>query len=419
MKLKNLLFATMFACAFASCSSDDDPVIDNGGGNEAADATFSIKVAEPVATKADVAPDAKITSLTVFVYNGQKLETSGSATNQDGVLEVREIKVSAGQKSIVVVANTTVKEEDAGTLTKLYAATKGYSGEVDGTLSMNSKTYVVNIQPGVTNYLGYTKPANDNTNAYLDQNPVKLYRNVAKVNLASLKVNTEGATNIYPNAKLKVTNIYILHGAAKTKIVGGADEWNATAVTDGWLNGATNSDYEKWVGIIQTWEEKDPSNNAIKQYLENGYTENNMLKATDLTAVTNLEDKAAAVNNVCNFYTFENLNPDGIDNVHTLLVVEGDFSYGGGEFGNKVSSKRYYSVSVGHDFVQDGKNGHLGDLEREDEGVLRNLQYNIDLTVKGPGYTTPFGPKSDEDTFLDVQVEVVAFGFVNQKVDIE
>lgn len=33
MKLRNLLYATMIACAFASCSKDDDP-IDNGGGKK-------------------------------------------------------------------------------------------------------------------------------------------------------------------------------------------------------------------------------------------------------------------------------------------------------------------------------------------------------------------------------------------------
>ncbi len=32
MKLRNLLFGTMIACAFVACSNDDDP-IDNGGGS--------------------------------------------------------------------------------------------------------------------------------------------------------------------------------------------------------------------------------------------------------------------------------------------------------------------------------------------------------------------------------------------------
>ena len=30
MKLRNLMYATMIACAFASCSNDDVPTPDNG-----------------------------------------------------------------------------------------------------------------------------------------------------------------------------------------------------------------------------------------------------------------------------------------------------------------------------------------------------------------------------------------------------
>ena len=121
------------------------------------------------------------------------------------------------------------------------------------------------------------------------------------------------------------------------------------------------------------------------------YTNNGLLKAVNLDAVSSLVDQVGAVENVCNFYTFENLNLNGNENVHTLLVVEGTFSYGSGE-SNKVSSTRYYTVSVGHDGVE--HNGQLDGLTRGDVGVLRNLQYNISLTVKGPGYTTPFGPKA-------------------------
>ena len=48
---------------------------------------------------------------------------------------------------------------------------------------------------------------------------------------------------------------------------------------------------------------------------------------------------------------------------------------------------------------------------------MRNLQYNTTITVTGPGYKTPVGPKYDE-TFFDVKVEVVPFGEVDQDVEI-
>ena len=68
MKLRNLMYATMIACAFASCSKDDvipgtDPVAEG-------DASLEIKIESPALTKATVfegKTDATISSLKVYV----------------------------------------------------------------------------------------------------------------------------------------------------------------------------------------------------------------------------------------------------------------------------------------------------------------------------------------------------------------
>ena len=75
MKLRNLMYATMIACAFASCSNDDVvPAPDQGGVNNDG-TTLSLQIEAPALTKAD---DAQINSLSMLVFdiNGQ-LEAIG------------------------------------------------------------------------------------------------------------------------------------------------------------------------------------------------------------------------------------------------------------------------------------------------------------------------------------------------------
>ena len=44
MKLRNLMYATMIACAFASCSNDDVPTPDNGNPDAARWDSFDCEV---------------------------------------------------------------------------------------------------------------------------------------------------------------------------------------------------------------------------------------------------------------------------------------------------------------------------------------------------------------------------------------
>ena len=59
MKLRNLMYATMIACSFASCSNYDLPTPDQGGAN-AEGTVLSVKFDAPLATKADGSIDEKI-----------------------------------------------------------------------------------------------------------------------------------------------------------------------------------------------------------------------------------------------------------------------------------------------------------------------------------------------------------------------
>lgn len=438
MKLRNLLYATMIACAFASCSNDDDP-IDNGGGNNAnTDATLSVKYETPVITRSGntEGQDNTITSLNVYVFNGTgtnaKLEVIGTLTDESAN-ESKNIKVSAGDKSIVVVANAAPEMSvNSSTLQDLYDAEKEFgASEKNGTISMNSRTYVVSVIAGETNYLGYTKaqvgdgiyliPTNA-TGGDLEEAAVKLYRNVAKINLQKISVNTEQSKNEYSNAKFILSDVFILHAGKMTKVVGGANPWNSTEVKtkQSWLNGPGDMTYAKWVNTIIEWLEAQPSGAVSKKpYLTEGYVGD--LKpfqiASPISEViaegnTYPEQKAGETSSIDYFYAYENTTA-----THTLLVVKGKFVYGE----NAVDAnfpERYYSVSVGRDGMGEVA-PPAGGITRSENGVLRNLQYNIALTIQGPGWETPFGPDGGENTALDVKVEVVDFSYVNQVVEIE
>lgn len=82
MKLRNLMYATMIACAFASCSKDD--VIDGGQEPAKGEGTLTISV-NTKGTKAVGEGDASVNELAVFLY---KVTGEGDA----------QVKTLAGQQ---------------------------------------------------------------------------------------------------------------------------------------------------------------------------------------------------------------------------------------------------------------------------------------------------------------------------------
>lgn len=439
MKLRNLMYATLVACAFASCSSDEG----NNKGVDGAEvnAKFAVQVKAPVLSKAigGTNNDAGIQSLQVYVFNNGTLQAKGNGLVEGDRLE--NIAVTSGQKEVVVTANAesvfNAMTVNTSTIANLYEAPLSIEKEDNGALSMNSRTYTVQILAGKVNYLGYTNEevagdANGNTlvpnEGSLNGNAIKLYRNVGKVVLSELEVNTTGAQNVYPNAQLKVTGVFILHGNKLTKAVGGAEPWDATELIGGnqaWVNGVNNTTYADWVSTMQAWIAKDPVNNKPKQnYVESGYEANEAYYGGLAYAVypagnqpETIIKEGSSLETVDAFYAYENLNTT----TRTLLVVRGKFGYGEAGYDLNSFPERYYSVAVGDPATMQGSPVlPEGGIDRTPiNGVLRNIQYNISLTVKGPGYETPFGPDGSESTVLNAKVQVVPFGSVNQKVDIE
>lgn len=431
MKLRNLLYATMIACAFASCSNDDDP-IDNGGGNETpnAEAALEVKIATPALTKVEGVTDKTISSLAVLVFDVKTGRLESKGVNNEGKAGASSViaeKITAGAKRVLVLANVESKVSgytagltNGTEYSTVLGDTKDFAEEVDGKLSMNSGVYNVDIQAGVTNYLGYTvDEVNSYKGHYLDQaggKTVKLYRNVAKIVLSKVQVTADETK--YKDATLDVEDVFILHANKTTNLVGAEGaSWGTTMPTSlNYLNGAENKVYVGWADYMKDF----GANKIIQKYLTD-------TKVYDYASVFSLDLSAEDINGQTlwepttgnSSYVYENTSTD----IYTLLVVQGKFKYG--EVQNPES--RYYSVAIGKDGITginkedgtynapEGFDGSRSSLS----GTVRNLQYNVDLKVAGPGYTTPFGPKAEDDTYLDVKVEVVDFGHINQSTEIE
>ena len=439
MTLRNLMYATMIACAFASCSKDDvvgpdGPVVAEG------DASFAIKIAQP--TKA--ATDADISDLTVLVFNGWQSASTGitlekKATVDGNVTEVTQTKLTPGNKTVLVLANAKTEvasfTEGATTLQNVLDATTTFQvlSETVGNFSMNSKAYEVTLQASVTNYLGYglDGQAAGNYLAQAGTEPVKMYRNVAKILLTSIKIKEEVDKGYqYPKATLRVTELFVLHGHNTSKLVGAdAAEWGTTNVDGHYVSGVSADTYKEYLkGVNET--------NKIFSYLadpESNYAHAPELATTIVGAdyspiVVSKDAPYAPKADYKTFYTYEN-TASTTDEIQTLLVIKGDFSYDGIKPGETEVSRmtekdRYYSFAIGTTSTIDLKNldANLIALRGGAEnikGVLRNLQYETSVTIAGPGYKTPFGPKGGDDTFLDVKVKVVDFGRVIQDVEIE
>lgn len=416
MKLKNLLFATMFACAFASCSSDDDPVIDNGGGDEAADATLEIQIKTPSTTKTAMPlDDAKINSLQLVVFGtDDKVAYLGTDAGKAGKNVSVKTNVKAGVQEVLVLANANASITEGVTtkaqvleMEKLFTTENAESG-----FSMNSGIFTVNVEAGKTNYVGYADAdvmdeIRAQTAVVKSNDPVKLYRNVAKIVLKTVRISPNIDKKRYPDATLNIKSAFLLHAHTKTKIAS-STEWGAINIPGAYLNGSSNDDYAKWVAYMQ-------DKNKIYPYIETP------IYNTEDAYKTSFDSEGSITDGNTKFYAYENTEAE--EAYRTLLVVEADFNYNPKGDNNEepvASNGRFYPIAVGYSGTLDFTKVNFADLRGDKlEGLLRNLEYNVELDVKGPGYTTPFGPQGDEDTFLDVQVKVVEFGQVKQSTEIE
>ncbi|MDY5354484.1 MAG: fimbrial protein [Bacteroides pyogenes] len=393
MKLEKLFLLGAIALGLAACSNEDTPVV-----QQAKNATMSLKIVQG-GTRAIGSPDAvtagesKIKRLDVFVFNGDAVDGHKQATGED-VTEVKDIAVTTGSRTMLVVANATA---DMGTITSKADLLSKVATDLatqtleNGLLMTGEVTKEFTIQAG-KNYYGYAAGQTPAGNEISVGVPVKLTRVPARVALVSAKTQFEGS---YEGFTFEPAQVFLFNAKKQSKYFG-----NAGALVAGTelLSGVDLSNFGGTTTLKPaTW---------MAEW-EVPYLKDEVESLPTTTPVSNGIQVY--------YYVFENdasVQP-------TVLSIKGkikkaDNTYAdAAEFPGAFDSQGYTYYSI---VVNANKEGYTYDGETpKDSKILRNTQYNISVTIKHLGKDDPTDPPTEAAT-LDVKVEVADWKVVGQNV---
>ncbi len=473
MKLRNLAYAAMIAMAFTACSNENDPTPQPEGDGTA---QLTVNIAKPVATKA--VADGFVSDFAILVFDGatdaaqlERIAWKAGPANSTTTYESDCIEdLTSGAKQVLVLANTVTGTVVDGKMTNFkigetsivekttsaagttlgtilglkYAPENMPSAPLEKALMLSSQVYNVSLLPNVHNLLGYkgteTPIAGTHTPTnYLNAapDPVKLYRNVAKINLTSITFNDAK----FPGASLKIIGIYALNGNKETYIAS-KTAWGSLESKEGGFFGLTNTDFAAWAGSKNAYIEDWKSYVGATKYVEEPsymYFLDMERTAPKTPAAYNLEVEDGGG---FSFYAFENEGTKDATPNFTLVVIKADFNY----LDNGVAKtlyNQYYVIPVGSvqyakaDFsaVEGNVNfpqRYIGADAQPYTGIMRNLEYNIAVSIKGMGSSKSPDDPEDEDPetpgeedpgtinppsnlgALDVRMTVVEYGKVSQ-----
>ena len=465
IELRNLLFGTMIACAFAACSNEDDPIpnVDPTPTPETgtADLTIVVKnLTKSTQTKAGEDENAKegeatIHNLFVALYNenGTFLQVSDLTANKDGETtdsnnEIKFEGLKAGA-SYRALAFANVPKDALSATANSFELTSDYyvlSGAGANGLPMSSGISPVFTLVEGENYYGYSSAAGGNS--IEPGKPLGLIRNVARVELRALSLDMTqvkvNSSQKYKSGTIKFVpkDVFVLHGRKKANV---ADQdmsntawfnlpdkvWGNIAATyetadgDDYYSGTNSSNsFGCFAGTVD-------ATNYIKvlSTAETTYTQ-----SWDGTTITG--DREITLANSLYFYVLPNnqtkaareqdgQEEDGQASVldkTTLaseLVISGEVyikaimndntSWTFGEESTPVL--RYWPIKIGTD--------GLGSEDTYYGQVHRNVVYNISATIAGNGYADPTLPKGDPTADLFVKTMVMNWGTATQAPVIE
>ena len=464
MKLRNLLFGTMIACAFAACSNEDDPIPNVDPTPEAgtADLTIVVKnLAKNTQTKADEgidtnakADEAKIYSLFVALYNedGTFLQVSDSPVNKDeettdtnNEIQFTGLKAGASYRALAfanVPKTALTATANSFDLTSEYFV---FTGESAKGLPMSSGISPVFTLKEGENYYGYTNTTGGNS--IESGKPLGLIRNVARVELNSLsldmtQVKVEGQQK-YKSGTVKFVpeDVFVLHGRKKANVADQETEnidwfnvpnvvWGNIAATyasgdeDKYYSGTNNSNkFSRFAGTVD-------ADNYIKSLssTETTYTQT-------WTNATIAGSKEISIKEDLYFYVLPNnqneaareqVEPtDGTTFVLNKLTLASELVISGKIYIKAIMNDgtswkygeentpilRYWPIKIGIEGLEDS-NTYYGQ-------VHRNVVYKISATIAGNGYADPTIPKDDPTADLFVKTMVMNWGSASQSPVIE
>ena len=454
MKLRNLLFGTMIACAFAACSNEDDPIVGPDQpqtGENNATLTISVKIVARSLTKAaaegtQTENEAKITNLTVALYDaetGALVASTSDIANEDAAADNDEVQFAGltegAQLRAIAFANMP-EISLAGTTIDNFVSpvyTMPAAGFAENYLPMSSGlSDPFTLQAG-KNYYGYTKTAGEGEHI-LVADPLYLIRNVARIDFTGLSLDmTRAAKDVYVEgiATIVPECVFIMHGRTKSNAadMGNGNSWWNVVSNTVWGNvsatyAANATDYAS--GYRGDFVNDDAMFTNMRGSIIEGYKAS--LPATALVQNIATEDGVSATITIApKFYVFENpqvkaaREMNGAENfkpedLATEIVVKGTYKLenakksGSDAVYNYAEKTAYWPIKIAAtnemaaataEYLKDGK-------------IHRNIIYSIDATLAGRGYDDPTVPPTDF-VELFVKTKVLDWGSANQSSVVE
>lgn len=399
MKLKNYFLSMLAIGALVSCSSDD--IADKPSNKPDAFLSLAINPEYKLSAKAGVTvltedKDDKITSLTVAVFNNGAYEgvdlgklvaiQTSDLTNAEKDT-VENIPVQSGQLQIIAVANRDVESKvtlNSTTLAQFLALTADLVDEAPDNLAMSSPLLNVTTIPGA-NFCGYKateKPGYHDatpTSPFASDEGIQVHRLASRVQLTKLSISnktTEWGTPV----RFKLDSIFIANAKRYSNIASTAGWGVVESATNGWYDGAE---------VAELGSLKKHTNGVEVAWLCEPYSHPAVGAGKDAPLIQSF------------FYVYENNQSTAtLGNDKTLLLIRGDFTYipfGGTEEVTKYDC--YYAVTVNRPNADKSFDGVA-----EHNYIKRNVKYNIQVTLQGPGSKEPFDPEAEAHIAAKVQV---------------
>ena len=420
MKLQNLLYATMVACAFSACSNDDDPNIPDPALEMDATLTAMFNTVGDEgsglkSTKADDATYNTISKIGIAVFNKGAMGTAmaeGALIDYQVKTNVSDttacISAKSGAVSILVIANP------RGDMFQGLNTLEGFLGKIDDTamdptgadLLMSSQVHDITLKKGRNVFAKTASDVDNTTNDMLvGSDNIALYRNVARVEVPKITVSPREGFGKGDEVTFTLKSVFVANVRNSVRVGGLSD--NAVALL---------SAQKPWCTVVNNATDNlsgfasDPQSGSpyLKEYASKTLSYNGSVVDLSLTADA---DKVE-------LFVYDNAANAAItatkdDNKATLLVIKGDYEYKTST-GSKVKSENaYWTVPINNTNLDatTGKNfpAHYG--------VLRNVKYIISPTITGPG-TGTITPESTGSS-LSAKFEVVNWGEVNLDPDID
>lgn len=382
MKKIKIFALGLAALAFAACNKDNENVAPQMEGDA------SISVVLKTGTRGFGENESTVNKLTVMVYKGQQQEAIKSAEN---ATKVENIKCSAGERTLVVVANA-AQDFTGMTLDAVKAATLTLNAthQEANELMMTAEPVVVNLVAG-KNWYGYESGQDGNE---ISQDAPLVIKRV--------------------HARAAFTGIEIAMSTSYSELYNFNPEFIAALVAKAQSNvfGASlvNTDDAYFTGSLTTFD---------GAYTPANYTNVAWLKRT-YVAPTETAPQG--------FYVLENkygATPTPTERP-TILCVYGKLTqkdgseltteqaaaaFEAGWIASATDHTTYYPVLVNYK-----SNNYTYGSHTPNNEIVRNHKYDIKLKITAPGTNNPEGPIT-EQAFLNVNCTVAEWVLVNQAAE--